>query len=186
MLYLFLAEGFEETEAVSPLDVIRRADLPIKTVAVTENPVTGAHGICIKADITIAEVDFAEMDGMILPGGMPGTLNLQKHPKVAELLLHCFKEGKLIAAICAAPMILGEMGLLSNKKAVCFPGFEDHLEDAKIQDAGVVRDGNIITAKGAGTALEFGAQIVDYCFEDSARAGKGQRVLSQMQFHYDR
>lgn len=184
MLYLFLADGFEETEAIAPLDVIRRAEIPIKTVAVGENPVTGAHGIVIQADISLDEVSVEDMDGVILPGGMPGTLNLQKNPKVTEILQYCAAQGKLIAAICAAPMILGEMGLLNGKAAVCFPGFEEHLEGAVLKDAGVVTDGNVITAKGAGVALEFGAVIVDYCFQNSERTGKGRRLLSQMQFHY--
>lgn len=184
MLYLFLADGFEETEAVAPLDIIRRAEIPIKTVAVGENPVTGAHGIVIQADTTADEISVKDMDGVILPGGMPGTLNLQKNSAAAACLKHCADEGKLIAAICAAPMILGEMGLLNGKAAVCFPGFEEYLEGASLKDAGVVTDGNIITAKGAGAALEFGAEIVEYCFQNSERAGKGRRLLQQMQFHY--
>lgn len=184
MLYLFLADGFEETEAIAPLDIIRRAEIPVKTVAVGENPVTGAHGIAVQADITADEISMEEMDGVILPGGMPGTLNLKKDPVVVACLKHCAEKDKLIAAICAAPMILGELGLVDGRSAVCFPGFEEHLEGANLKDDGVVADGNLITAKGAGTALEFGAAIVDYCCQDSERAGKGRRLLSQMQFHY--
>lgn len=184
MLYLLLAEGFEETEAVAPLDIIRRAELPIQTVAVTENPVAGAHNIPITADIELDAVDFDAMEGVILPGGMPGTLNLQKNPKVIEILNHCAENGKLIAAICAAPMVPGGMGLLEGKQAVCFPGFEDQLEGAQLLDDGVVRDGNYITAKGAGTALEFGAAIVDYFYDNKEFAGKGKRLLNQMQFFY--
>ncbi len=184
MLYLFLADGFEETEAIAPLDVIRRAEVSIKTVAVGENPVTGAHGIAVQADMNLDEICMEDMDGMILPGGMPGTLNLQKNAMVTACLKHCTENGKLIAAICAAPMVLGEMGLLNGKKAVCFPGFEEHLEGAILKDEGVVIDENIITAKGAGTALEFGAAIADYCCQGGERAGKGKRVLRQMQFRY--
>ncbi|MBQ2614048.1 MAG: DJ-1/PfpI family protein [Clostridia bacterium] len=185
MLYLFLADGFEETEAVAPLDIVRRAEIPIKTVAIDENPVTGAHGIAIQADLTLNDVDMDAMEGMVLPGGMPGTLNLQKNPQVIALLHHCAEQKKLIAAICAAPMIPGSLGLLEGKKAVCFPGFEDQLEGAILEDQGVVVDGNYITAKGAGTALEFGAAIVDYCYQNQENPGKGKRLLSQMQFHYD-
>ena len=184
MLYLFLADGFEETEAIAPLDVIRRAEIPIKTVAVGENPVTGAHGIAVQADMTLDEICMEEMDGVILPGGMPGTLNLQKNATVTACLKHCAENGKLLAAICAAPMVLGEMGLLGGKEAVCFPGFEENLEGATLKDEGVVTDGNVITAKGAGVALEFGAAIIDYCCQGSERAGKGIRVLRQMQFYY--
>ena len=182
MLYLFLAEGFEETEAIAPLDILRRAELPVKTVGVTGDVVTGAHGIAVKADIAIDDVEIESAEGIILPGGMPGTLNLQKNPKVVSCLTHCAEKQKLIASICAAPMIPGAMGLLKGKEAVCFPGFEDQLEDAILKDEPVVCDGNYITAKGAGVALEFGAAIVDYCCGKQERGSKGERLLRQIQF----
>ncbi len=186
MYYMFLADGFEETEAVAPLDILRRAEIPIKTVAVSENPVCGAHGIVITADLTLAEMDPSAAEGMILPGGMPGTLNLQKTPEVIALM-HALKERNgLIAAICAAPMIPGSLGLLDGKNAVCFPGFEDQMEHANLLDANVAIDGSFITARGAGAALEFGAAIVDYYYTKQEKTGKGDRLLSQMQFHYDR
>lgn len=185
MLYLFLAEGFEETEAVVPLDMIRRAEIPIQTVGVTGNLVTGAHGITVAADISLADIKTEDLTGVILPGGMPGTLNLQKNEAVIGLLKHCAEHGKLMAAICAAPMVLGDLGLLDGKKAVCFPGFEDHLEGAVLQNCAVMRDGNYITATGAGAALEFGAAIVDYCYPDSEYTSKGKRLLAQMQFPYE-
>lgn len=175
MLYVFLADGFEETEAIAPIDVIRRAGLEVKTVGVGSDMPCGAHDIYVRADCT--EIDMEDMDGIILPGGMPGTLNLQKNPMVNRAIEHCRQNGKLIAAICAAPMILGELGYLDGKNAVCFPGFEDSLGEANILSDGVVRDGDIITAKGAGKALEFGAAIVDYFMGD----GKGGNVLKKMQ-----
>lgn len=181
MLYLFLAEGFEETEAVAPLDMIRRAEIPVKTVGVTGATVTGAHGIEIRADLTLAEVNIKDADGMILPGGMPGTLNLQKNEQVTACLNHCAENGKLIAAICAAPMIPGAMGLLNGRKAVCFPGFEDQLDGALLQDTAVACDENYITAKGAGAALLFGAAIVDYVCGAGESESKGKRLLRQMQ-----
>jgi len=186
MYYLFLADGFEETEAVAPLDILRRAEIPVKTVAVDENPVCGAHGIAITADLTLDAVDFDAAEGMILPGGMPGTLNLQKTPQVIALLQDLAQKGGLIAAICAAPMIPGSLGLLDGKKAVCFPGFEDQMEHAELLDANVATDANFITARGAGAALEFGAAIVDYYYSKQGKTGKGDRLLSQMQFHYER
>lgn len=180
MLYLLLAEGFEETEAVAPLDIIRRAEIPIKTAGVGGRPVTGTHGIEITADCTVDEINADGLDGIILPGGMPGTLNLQKDGRVIELLKLCEREHKLIAAICAAPMILGELGMLDGRAAVCFPGFEDSLEGAVVSDESVVRDDNFITAKGAGAALLFGAEIVDY-FCPQEGTGKGRKLMAQMQ-----
>ncbi|HIV86244.1 MAG TPA: DJ-1/PfpI family protein [Candidatus Monoglobus merdigallinarum] len=176
MLYMFLADGFEETEAIAPLDVIRRAAIDIKTVGIGSDMPCSTHGVYVKPDCL--DVDMSDISGIILPGGMPGTLNLQKSPVVSGAIEHCAKENKLIAAICAAPMILGELGLLDGRRATCFPGFEDSLGDAELSDLGVVRDGNFITAAGAGKALEFGAEIVDYILGDD----KGRKTLKKMQF----
>ena len=177
MLYLFLADGFEETEAIATLDVLRRGNIKTKLVGVTGDFVTGTHDIIIRADAD--DVDYDDIDGVILPGGMPGTLKLQKSDLVNKAIKYCMDNDKLVAAICAAPMIIGELGYLEGKKAVCFPGFEDSLIDADIMSDGVVRDGNIITAMGAGKALEFGAAIVDYV---SGKDGKGAKILKKMMF----
>ncbi len=182
MLYILLADGFEEVEAVAPLDVLRRAEIEVKTIGVTGSTVTGAHGIEITADLQITELDGAIPDGIILPGGMPGTLNLQKSTEVQALLQKCYSSQKLIAAICAAPMIIGELGMLNGRRATCFPGFEDSLTGANLLDDGIVCDGNFITAKGAGVALKFGAAIVDYFIDPgSVHGSRGNRILSQMQ-----
>ena len=178
MLYILLADGFEETEMIAPLDILRRADVLVQTVGITGKRVTGAHGIEITADITAEQVVIDDACGVILPGGMPGTLNLQNNNFVQELISHCNKEKKLLGAICAAPMILGELGILADKKATCFPGFEETLKGAEIVNAPSVRDGNIITSRGAGSALEFGAEIVDFI---CGKAGTGAKILSQMQ-----
>lgn len=177
MLYILLAEGFEEVEMITPLDMIKRANIPVLTVGISGRTVTGAHNIEITADILPDEVDINNFEGIILPGGMPGTLNLQKDKKVNELIDLCEEKSKLIGAICAAPMILGEKGLLSGKRAVCFPGFEDKLEGATVENLPAVTDGNIITSKGAGAALWFGSAIIDYL----KGAGEGEKILSQMQ-----
>lgn len=182
MLYLFLADGFEEVEAIAALDVIRRAGIKVKTVGVTGEFVCGTHDIEVKADCT--EIDYDDIDGVILPGGMPGTLNLQKSETVNSALKYCRDNGKLMAAICAAPMILGELGYLDGRSAVCFPGFEDSLADSDIKSDVVVTDGNFITAKGAGAALEFGAAIVDYIAP--SEPSKGKKVLKKMQFNYEK
>lgn len=178
MLYMFLADGFEEVEAIATVDVIRRAGIDVSLVGVTDDIVCGTHGIEIKADRR--DVSFDDIEGVILPGGMPGTLNLQKNEMVNKTLEYCHQNHKLIAAICAAPMVIGELGYLDGRNAVCFPGFEDNLGDANILTDGVVRDGRYITAKGAGTALEFGAAIVDYIMP--AEPSKGKTVLKKMQF----
>ena len=162
MIYLFLAEGFEEIEALTPVDIIRRAGLEIKTIAVGENKtVKGAHGIEIIADITESELDKCVPEVIILPGGMPGTLNLENSATVIEILGRCMAEGSLICAICAAPSILGISGYLKGKKATCYPGFEHYLDKALFTNEKVVRDGNIITAKGMGCAAEFSLAIIE-------------------------
>ncbi len=163
MIYTFFADGFEEVEALTPVDYIRRAGVSVSTVGVGNKTVNGAHSIPVVCDCVIEDIsDFENIDGIILPGGMPGTLNLENNEKVQEIIDFCAKNGKMIAAICAAPSILGHKGLLDNKNAVCFPGFEEDLHGAVISDLFAVRDGNIITAKGAGAASEFSFEIISF------------------------
>ncbi len=176
MIYMFLAEGFEETEAIGCLDVIRRAEIDITTVSIDKEFVCGAHGVVLKADILKKDVDFEDMTGIILPGGMPGTTNLQKDELVQKAIDFCQENGLLMAAICAAPMILGERGVLDGRNAVCYPGFEEHLIGAKPLAELCVVDQNTITAKGAGASMLFGASIVDYF-----KAGEGRKILDLMQ-----
>ena len=160
MVYLMLADGFEEIEALTPLDILRRAQIEVKTVGVTGKTVTGAHSIPVVADILLDDIVLEDMSAVILPGGMPGTLNLKNEKAVENAVLYAAEKGLLIAAICAAPSILGNLGLLESKEAICFPGFEDELKGADISDKSVVLSGNIITAKGAGVAAEFGFEIL--------------------------
>ena len=160
-IFLFLAEGFEETEAVATIDILRRGGLEVITVSVTgRNAVTGAHGIPVVADQLFDETGFSEGDMLVLPGGNPGTEHLGEHAGLKTLLLRYNNEGKRIAAICAAPSILGELKLLDGKQAVVYPGCEKSLKGATIMDASVVKDGTIITAKGPGSAFDFGLAIV--------------------------
>ncbi len=162
MIYLFLAEGFEEIEALTPVDVLRRAGLELKTVAVGENKtVKGAHGIEVVADMTENEVEIDTPEAVILPGGMPGTLNLENSEVVIETVARAMMGGSLVCAICAAPSILGICGYLKHRNATCYPGFEQYLDGATFVDERVVRDGNIITAKGMGCAAEFALSIVE-------------------------
>ena len=159
MVVLFLADGFEEIEALTPLDLLRRVGVEVVTVGVGGKSITGSHGITVIADTdTLPEGD---MDMVILPGGMPGAANLDAAPTVADALARAKAAGGYLCAICAAPMVLGHQGYLVGKRAVCFPGFEEELTGAEIvPDAFVVRDGDIITAKGMGSALDFGLVLV--------------------------
>lgn len=177
MLYILLATGFEETEMITPLDMLRRAGVDVQTVGITGKVVAGAHNISVTADILPDGVDFSAADGVILPGGMPGTTNLQSSDFVIDLVKTCYQNEKLVAAICAAPMILGELGLLDGKSATCFPGFEEHLKGATVLSEPAVTCENIITGRGAGAALDFGGALVDYLTE----TGKGAELLAQMQ-----
>ena len=161
MVYCFLADGFEETEAIAPVDMLRRAGVTVKTVGIGKSVVTGSHGLSVICDLTDSEVRLTdELDGVILPGGMPGTLNLDASQAVHSAVDFAVSHQKLVCAICAAPSILGRKGLLSGKKAIAFPGFEKELEGAIISKDPVVKDGVFITAKGAGVAVDFGLEIV--------------------------
>jgi len=162
-LLLFLAPGFEEIEAISTIDILRRADLPVLSVSITGDlRVVGAHGIAIEADALYPDIDFNETDMLILPGGMPGTKNLNVHEGLKALLLKFAEAGKPLAAICAAPRILGQLGILAGKEATCYPGNEEFLKGAKLSKYMIVQDGKIITASGPGVASEFALQIVSF------------------------
>lgn len=161
MIYIFLAEGFEEIEALCPLDIMRRASLPVTTVGVGGEYITGAHGITVKADITADNFHGSDAQMIFLPGGMPGTLNLAACDTVIKAVESAVKNDIYVAAICAAPSILGDMGLLSGKEAICYPGFEDKLSGANISSLRVVQDGKIVTAAGMGVALDLGLRIVE-------------------------
>ncbi len=162
MVYLFLANGFEESEALVPLDILRRAKIEVKTVGIGGNIVTGSHCITVTTDTVNKNLPLDNLDGIILPGGLPGATNLEADKTVQGAIDYCAEKGLLISAICAAPQILGHKNLLNGKNAVCFPGFEKELTGSKICDQKVVRDGNIITAWGAGAAFEFGFEILAY------------------------
>lgn len=160
MIYVFLADGFEECEALAPIDILRRADLKVLTVGIGSKTVTGSHGIPIVCDITENEVVTDNLKAVILPGGMPGTLNLENNQTVQNIVDYAAENNIPLAAICAAPLILGHKNLLNNKKATCFTGFENELYGAEIVQNPVVCDGNIITACGAGAAFQFGFEIL--------------------------
>ena len=161
MVYLHLADGFEEIEAVTVADVLRRANIEVKMVSIMgKKEVIGAHGIIITADLFYAEADYQTCEMIVLPGGMPGTTNLGAHQGLLTQL-KCFDESnKWIAAICAAPMILGQKGLLKDRKATIYQGMENYLTGATVLKDAVVTDGNLITSRGPGTATSFALEIV--------------------------
>lgn len=161
MFYCFLATGFEEIEAVTTVDMLRRAGVEVTTVSVDgdgNNIVTGAHGITVKADAD--KVSFDNMEGIILPGGMPGTINLENSSQVQLSLDFCLANNLYIFAICAAPQILGHKGILEGKNATCYPGFETELKGAVLSTLSAVKDGKVITSKGPGATVEFAAEII--------------------------
>ena len=161
MVYMFLANGFEEVEALSPLDLLRRAGVEIKTVGVGAKTIVGSHSIPVVADMTDSEFSDNAPQMVILPGGMPGTLNLDASETVHKAIGSAVAADAYVCAICAAPMILGKLGLLNGKEAICYPGFEEHLTGATISDKKAVADGKYITAKGMGAAIEFGLLLVE-------------------------
>lgn len=163
MIYMFLADGFEEIEALCPLDLMLRAELDVKTVSVSETRIVkGAHDIEVFADTILSELDpSVKPEMVILPGGKAGAFTLDANEKVIKYITDTNARGGFVAAICAAPMILGNLGLLEGKEAICYPGFEKYLKGAKISAEKVVQDGNIITAKGMGVSLQFGLKLIE-------------------------
>lgn len=177
MVYVFLAKGFEELEALAPVDVLRRAGVEVKTVGVTGKRVRGAHGISINCDIAISEALFDDLEGIILPGGLPGTTNLESDETVQKFIDYAVQDGKIIGAICAAPMILGHKGLLRGKNAVCYTGFEKELTGAHVLDRPAVRDGNIVTGWGAGGAMDFALLYLEAISDNEELAKKIARNM---------
>ena len=167
---MLFATGYEEVEALTVVDLLRRAEIGCDMVAVADAAqVTGSHGITVRADRKFSEAAFGEYDGVILPGGMPGTKNLAADERVLDLLRSFHAWGKLTAAICAAPTVLAKAGVLEGRSAVCYPGMEEQLTGAKVSFDPVAVDGTVITSRGLGTAIPFALSIVEY-FEGQGRA----------------
>lgn len=161
MIYVFLAQGFEECEALAPIDILRRAGLNVKTVGVGSKTITGAHDISVQCDILDTDAVTDNLEAIILPGGMPGTLNLEKSEIVQSFINFAANNNLILGAICAAPSILGHKNLLCGKTATCFTGFEKDLVGANVVNERAVKDGNIITAYGAGAAFDFGFLLLE-------------------------
>ncbi len=174
---VFLAVGFEEIEAISTIDVLRRGGLEVDIISASGNQdVEGAHGIIVKSDELFYDVDYTPYDALVLPGGQPGTDNLNAHEGLLELLKDFYENDKKIAAICAAPLVFGGLGLLKGKKATCYPGIEPRLTGATTKGEEVVVEGNIITAKGPGVAIDFGLAILSW-FKDKSTIDKIRKAL---------
>ena len=166
---IFMADGCEEIEALTVVDVVRRAKMEIVMISVTgKREVKGSHNITFLADALASQVNYDELSGIVLPGGMPGTLNLGADETVNRVIREFAAAGKLVSAICAAPSVLGEAGLLEGKKATCHPGFEEKLLGACTCEDEVAVDGNMITSRGMGTAIAFALEIVRYFKDDAA------------------
>lgn len=158
---IFFAEGYEEIEALTVVDLLRRSGIDIDMVSVTGNlTVTSSHGVAVQMDRLFEEEDFSEVQMLVLPGGMPGTKNLEAHGPLMKLVDEFYEKGRYVAAICAAPSILGHKGMLKGKRACSFPEFESHLEGAQVSHNSVEAAGNVITARGMGCAIDFGLAIV--------------------------
>ena len=161
-VYVFLAEGFEEIEGLTVVDLLRRAKIETEMVSVMEGKqIKGSHGIKVTADSMFEDVDFSDADLLVLPGGMPGTLNLGNHEGLCELLKKHYGENKMIAAICAAPSVFGQLGFMNGRIATCYPGFESKLEGAIVCAAKVAVDENVITGKGMGAAIDFSLKLIE-------------------------
>ena len=194
MIYVFLAEGFEEVEALTPVDILRRAGVEVKTVSISDDYiVTGAHGISVMADTTIAQTSdsipggwndaqrLGECDMIVLPGGLPGSTNLDVCQRLKDMIRLHYEAGKPLAAICAAPMVYGHMGLLTDRRVTCYPGVEKELAGANYTGAVVEEDGQFITGCGPAAAMEFGfrlaARFADASVVDGLREGMRYKQL---------
>lgn len=161
-VYVFLAEGFEEIEGLTVVDLLRRAKIETEMVSIMDTKqVKGSHGIEVTADSLFGENDYADAEMLVLPGGMPGTLNLGNHEGLCRLLKKHYAEAKKLAAICAAPSVFGQLGFLNGRAATCYPGFEGKLEGAIVCAAKVAVDGNVTTAKGMGAAIDFSLKLIE-------------------------
>ena len=177
-VYIFLADGFEEVEGLTVVDLLRRAAIEISMVSISgSKKVTGSHRISVEADHQFENSDYKDADLLVLPGGMPGTMHLMKHDGLDRLLRDFDAKKKPIAAICAAPTVLGQKGLLKGRNATCFTGMEEKLLGAKVVDAPVVMDQTIITSKGLGTAIDFSLAIVKYLKGEAAAETLAAQIL---------
>ena len=173
MVYMLLGTGFEETEAIAPLDLLRRADVPVMTVGLNGKTIYGGHGIGVEADITIGQLDLTALDMIILPGGLGGVASIRSCPEAMEAVKFAWDNDKFVAAICAGPTVLADLGITDGLQATCYPGCEDAMGKAIMADnAPCVRDGRLITGTSAGCAVAFGLMLIE--------ALKGEEIAEQI------
>lgn len=171
--YEFLANGFEDIEALGPVDILRRGGVEVKTVSISDTCIVeSAHGVKVHADMTFGDADLSDADLLLIPGGMPGAKNIDEHEGVRSALARQAESGRMIGAICAGPMVLGHLGLLNGKKATCYPGFETELAGAEYTAAPCTVDGNIVTGKGPGATFEYAYTLLGMF--------KGERVVETL------
>lgn len=179
---VFLADGFEEIEGLTVVDLLRRAGVEVTSVSVTgQLRIHGAHGIHVQADKLFEEVDYREKDMVVLPGGMPGTIHLGEHEGVREVLSQFYRDEKYIAAICAAPTILGKAGMLKGRKATCYAGMEDALLDAEVVTTPVAVSDFIITSRGLGTAIDFSLELIKVLLGEE----KAAEIKKSIIYHWE-
>ena len=175
---VFLANGFEEIEGLTVVDLLRRAEVEVTTVSITgEKTIHGAHGIDVQADKLFEEMDYENQDMLVLPGGMPGTLNLGAHKGLEALLREFYADKKYLAAICAAPSVFGKYGFLKGRKATSYPGFEEQLEGAICTTDAVVVDEHMITSRGMGTAIPFSLQLIEMLVGTEKASEIGKSII---------
>lgn len=160
MIAILLGTGFEETEAIAPYDLLKRAGCEVRFVTVGENPVVGSHGIPVTAELNISQLKAEDLEMVVLPGGLRGVQSLQDSSEAMELTKQVWANGDYVAAICAAPTILAKLGITNDKQATCYPGMEDQMGSAKMQAAPVVTDGKLVTGRAAGSAIDFGLALI--------------------------
>ena len=178
---MMVANGYEEVEMLTVVDLMRRAGMTCDIMSVSgEKELTSSHKVTVIADLLYEEADFDSYDALAIPGGMPGTTNLGAHAGVCEQLKKAYADGRMIAAICAAPTVFGKLGLLEGKKAICYPGMEDQLTGAEVTYEPAVRDGNIITSRGMGTAIDFGLAIIAYYEGEEAAAALAEKIVYEV------
>ncbi len=179
MVYMLLGTGFEETEAIAPLDLLRRAGVEILTVGINGKTITGSHKIKVETDITIGEMDLTDLDMVVIPGGLGGVASLRACPAALDVLKFAWDNGKYVAAICAGPTVLADLGITDGLKATCYPGQEKNMGSAQMQEnAAVVTDGRLITGTSAGCAISFGLALVEALKgKEAAEKVKNQIVI---------
>ena len=176
MIYVLLGTGFEETEAIAPIDLLRRAGVDVLTVGIQGKLVYGSHRIGVEADITLDEMDLTKLDMIVLPGGLGGVKSIKESPAAMEAVRFAWENGKFVAAICAAPTILSQLGITDGLDAVCYPGCEEEMQGANMVSAPCVRSGRVITGTSAGCAIPFGLMLIEALCGDAV----AQKIAAQI------